>query len=306
MPDAGAPGGERVKVLDFGIAKVRRGSGTGGTMRTQTGVIMGSPAYMSPEQCKDSADVDLRSDIYSFATIIYEVLAGRTPYVAASGTEMLIKHLTETPPPLQEFVADVPAQVEAAIMRALARARADRFESMEAFVGALRGDASETGLSRSSSSEELPAFRESPVPAPGRTVAVQSVTTFSRTTGEVGAATSDDVLLAAAQSRRWPVFAIGAVVVIGLVLFLLVRPSHDSALSRPPQGALAAVDAGVDGAVAPLGQEPPKDKVVAESGTVTVPVAAPRTDTRTHAHRHTTPKPSKVTPAAAGGDVIGF
>jgi len=120
---------------------------------------MGSPAYMSPEQCKDSADVDLRSDIYSFATIIYEALAGRTPHVAASGTEMLIMHLTEMPPPLRELVPDVPAHVEAAIMRGLARARADRFDSMASFVGALRADADPDALTRPSSSEELPAFR---------------------------------------------------------------------------------------------------------------------------------------------------
>jgi serine/threonine protein kinase len=138
VPDAGAPGGERVKILDFGIAKIRRAGGTGGTLRTQTGLIMGSPAYMSPEQCKDSADVDLRSDIYSFAIIVYEMLAGRTPYVAASGTEMLLMHLTGTPPPLRELVADLPAHVEAAIKRALARARADRFDSMASFVARVR------------------------------------------------------------------------------------------------------------------------------------------------------------------------
>jgi len=83
VPDLGPPGGERVKILDFGIAKIKRAGGTGGTLRTQTGLIMGSPAYMSPEQCKDSADVDLRSDIYSFAIIVYEMLTGRTPRTTA-------------------------------------------------------------------------------------------------------------------------------------------------------------------------------------------------------------------------------
>ena len=78
VPDTSAPGGEKVKVLDFGIAKIKHGSSSGGTVKTRTGIIMGSPAYMSPEQCKDSADVDLRSDVYSFATILYEMLAGRT------------------------------------------------------------------------------------------------------------------------------------------------------------------------------------------------------------------------------------
>jgi len=78
IPDACAPNGERVEGSGFCIAKVRRRQWHGWNPAHATGVIMGSPAYMSPEQCKDSADVDSASDIYSFATIIYEALAGRT------------------------------------------------------------------------------------------------------------------------------------------------------------------------------------------------------------------------------------
>ena len=314
VPEAGAPNGERVKVLDFGIAKIKSGSGTGGTMRTQTGVIMGSPAYMSPEQCKDSADVDLRSDIYSFATILYEALSGRTPHVAESGTEMLIKHLTETPSPLRDLLADMPVHVEAAIMRGLARARADRFESMEAFVGALRAEAG-TAFSRPSSSEERPAFRESPVAGGERVVAVPSITTFARATGEVAEAAGDDALLAAARPRRWPFFA-GGGAVAGLVLFLLVRPSHDSAPPRPTPGMFAVPDAAVDGAVALHAQAPPGPKVVLspDGGAGTHIVTGARPGLGPMRPR---PRPnlqtSKVTPGGAGGasggaktDILGF
>jgi serine/threonine-protein kinase len=261
VPDAAAPGGERVKILDFGIAKIRRAGGTGGTMRTQAGLIMGSPAYMSPEQCKDSADVDLRSDIYSFATIVYEMLAGKTPYAAASGTEMLIQHLTGTPAPLRELVANLPAHVEAAIMRALARARADRFDSMASFVGALRANVGMSAYASSrSSSGDLPAVGEDPAAPAASTSAAPSVTTFSRATGEVGVGASDDVLLEATRNRRWPFFAFGAVALAGLALFLLVRPSHDSA-PRPTPGALrpVATDAAVAGRVVPARQERPRD-----------------------------------------------
>jgi serine/threonine-protein kinase len=304
VPEAGAPNGERVKVLDFGIAKIKSGSGTGGTMRTQTGVIMGSPAYMSPEQCKDSADVDLRSDIYSFATILYEALAGRTPHVAASGTEMLIKHLTEPPPPLRDLLADLPAHVEAAIMRGLARARADRFDSMESFVGALRAEAGTTALSRPSPSEQRPAFRESPVAGAERNVAVQSITTFSRATGEVAEAAGDDALLAAARHRRWPFFAVGGGAVFGLVLFLLVRPSHDSAPPQPTQGTFAVPDAAADGAVALHGQAQPGDKIVQppDSGVATHVVTGSRTGLgSTHPRPRPKPQTAKVTPGGAGG-----
>ena len=226
VPDAGSPQGERVKILDFGIAKMKRSGGTGGTMRTQAGLIMGSPAYMSPEQCKDSADVDLRSDIYSFGIIVYEMLAGRTPYLAASGTEMLIMHLTATPGPLRELVANLPAHVEAAVKRALARAREDRFESIADFMGALRGDAGVATLSLPSPSGELPAFR---VSGSERAVAAKSITTFSRATGEMGTAAVEEARLQATRHRRWPVIALGAVAVTGLALFLLVKPSHNPA-----------------------------------------------------------------------------
>jgi len=238
VPDPAAPGGERVKILDFGIAKIKSRSGTGGTMRTQTGLIMGSPAYMSPEQCKDSADVDLRSDVYSFAIIVYEMLAGRTPYVAASGTEMLIMHLTGTPAPLCESVAGLPAHVDAAIMRGLARARADRFDSIASFVGALRGDegGGSVVLSRQSSSDDLPAA--GPIAQVGRTVVAKTATTFSHATGEV--AVSDDAPLVATRNHRWPLYAVGGgVAVAGLSLFLLLRPSHDSS-ARPMPSTLAA------------------------------------------------------------------
>jgi serine/threonine protein kinase len=303
VPEAGSLGGERVKILDFGIAKMKRSGGTGGTMRTQAGLIMGSPAYMSPEQCKDSADVDLRSDIYSFGIIVYEMLAGRTPYVAASGTEMLIMHLTATPGPLRGLVANVPAHVEAAVKRALSRAREDRFESIAEFVGALRGDAGVATLSLPSPSGELPAFR---VSGSERAVAAKSITTFSRATGEIGTETSDDMLPAARLGRRWPFFALGAVAVAGLAFFLLVRPSHDSLPARPSQGMVAVVDAGVGGPVVLPRQEPPKAMVVLpsipDSGVTTLPVTGLRTGLRQpHPHHHPTVQISRPTPPSASG-----
>jgi serine/threonine-protein kinase len=211
---------------------------------------------MSPEQCKDSADVDLRADIYSFATILYEMLAGRTPYVGATGTELLIMHLTETPRPLRALAADVPAHVEAAIMRALSRAREDRFESVSDFLGALRGVAvGGTAILGQPSSSALSPPRAA-VPRADRIIPVQPNTTFSRSSGEVEAAGSDDALVAATPSRRWVPFAIGGVAVAGLALFLLVRPGQSSA---PPTTTSAssgvALPAAVVEPVVPAGQE---------------------------------------------------
>jgi serine/threonine-protein kinase len=237
-----------VKILDFGIAKIKRPGGTGKTMQTQAGLIMGSPAYMSPEQCKDTADVDLRSDIYSFATIIYEMLAGQTPYIASSGTEMLIMHLTATPAPVREFAADVPAHVEAAIKRALSRSRDDRFESMASFMAALRGEAGTGVLERPSLSDEMPVAQASAVPDSERAAAAPSITTFSRATGEMRPVSQYDMLLQASRSRHWPLYAGGGAAVVGLMLFLLLRPSHEAA----PQATAATLKVAAPEAAAVL------------------------------------------------------
>ena len=258
VPDKREPSGELVKVLDFGIAKMKGGTGSGGTLRTQTGVIMGSPAYMSPEQCKDSADVDLRTDIYSFATILYEMLAGRTPYVATSGTELLILHLTATPLPLRRLAKNVPVHVEAAIMRGLARERTQRFDSMAELVGALRGDAPAPAAVRSLPTAGLATEEAAPRARPERTAALPASTTFSRATGEIGAKSSDEALLAAARPRRWIPIAVGGAALLGVALFLLVRPGHDSVPRATPvstsfgsKAANAPKPAGLAGAVAP-------------------------------------------------------
>ena len=260
VPDTSAPGGERVKILDFGIAKIKRAGGTGGTMRTQAGLIMGSPAYMSPEQCKDSADVDLRSDIYSFAIILYEMLAGQTPYVAGSGTEMLIMHLTATPAPVREFAADVPVHVETAIKRALSRSRDERFENIASFMGALRGEAGPAALERPSLSDEMPAVAVGPASGPARTVAGPSITTFSHATGEVKAVDGEDILLQASRTRPWPLFVGGGAAVLGLVLFLALRPSHEAAPRTTPATAkVAAPEPAAVAAVVPAPQSASHD-----------------------------------------------
>jgi serine/threonine-protein kinase len=227
VPDPRAPNGERVKILDFGIAKIRLGSSSGGTVKTRTGMIVGSPAYMSPEQCKDSADVDVRSDVYSLATILYELLVGTTPHVAASGTELLVMHLTRTPTPLRALVPHVPARVDAAIMRGLARDREDRFDSMGSFVAALCDDLAAPAPNRILTTEVL-AVGAIPVTGVNRTASPPRSTTFSRATGEIEEADEgDEELLAATRKRRWPVIALGGALVLGGAMLLL--PSRGSA-----------------------------------------------------------------------------
>lgn len=111
------PNGYRVKVLDFGIAKLKDLSTTSATL-TQVGTVIGTPAYMSPEQCR-GREVDSRSDIYSLGIILYEMLTGSVPFYAKHSAEVVAQHVSELPPPPSARNPAIPPAVEAVVMRAL-------------------------------------------------------------------------------------------------------------------------------------------------------------------------------------------
>ncbi|MCC6994557.1 MAG: serine/threonine protein kinase [Deltaproteobacteria bacterium] len=121
--------GVRAKVLDFGIAKLaaERGAAT----RTRTGSIMGTPAYMSPEQCRGSGSVDARTDVYSLGCVLYEMATGRMPFAHEGMGELLMAHMVEAPRPPRELSPELPAELEAVILRALAKDPAQRQQSMD-------------------------------------------------------------------------------------------------------------------------------------------------------------------------------
>ncbi|MCG5055428.1 MAG: serine/threonine protein kinase [Myxococcales bacterium] len=129
--------GEHVKVLDFGIAKLRpemAGSNGG----TNTGAVMGTPPYMSPEQCLGiNADIDSRTDIYALGVILFQMLCGRTPFVGTGMGEILVAHVTKQPPLPSAFNAKVPPDVEGIILKALSKRREDRFATMSELQTAL-------------------------------------------------------------------------------------------------------------------------------------------------------------------------
>ena len=136
--DAAAFRGERVKVLDFGIAKLCVGS-TELTSGGNTGAaLLGSPMYMSPEQCRGlTSEIDHRTDIYALAALTYEMMCGAPPFVSEAYGDILMMHLSQAPTPLRARNPEVPEHVEAAIMRALSKRADDRFDSMTAFTVAL-------------------------------------------------------------------------------------------------------------------------------------------------------------------------
>ncbi len=117
--------GVRAKIVDFGIAKSKT---TDADMRlTQTGQVIGTPLYMSPEQSRDTASVDARSDQYSLAVVLYELITGRRPFEARNAYELVVMHATESPRPLRLSREDLPASVEAVVLRCLEKARDKRF-----------------------------------------------------------------------------------------------------------------------------------------------------------------------------------
>ena len=133
IEDSAVVGGERVKVLDFGIAKLVE---PGGISHTGTNMLMGTPPYMSPEQCRGGKHVDVRTDVYSLGCILYQLVCGRPPFVYDSAGELIAAHLHETPPAATLYGA--PPELEPIIARCLAKDRDARFASMDDLIAALR------------------------------------------------------------------------------------------------------------------------------------------------------------------------
>jgi len=124
-------------IADFGIALAV--SNAGGTRVTQTGLSLGTPQYMSPEQASGDRAVDARSDIYSLAAVLFEMIAGEPPHTGPTVQAVIAKLMASEPLPLGELRKTTPIHVDAAVTRALAKLPADRFSSARDFVDALEG-----------------------------------------------------------------------------------------------------------------------------------------------------------------------
>lgn len=138
------------KVLDFGLVKLFRPEkeagqheagilGEGDPELTRTGTLLGSPKYMSPEQIQGHA-LDPRTDIYSFGVILFQMIAGKAPYVGATGVDVIYKHVHHPTPTIAEIAPNVeaPAVVEAIIQKCLRKRREERYSTMEEVIGALK------------------------------------------------------------------------------------------------------------------------------------------------------------------------
>ena len=119
VQDPTMPLGQRVKLLDFGVAKLGAQSATEDQPRTKTGLSIGTPTYMSPEQCRGLKSIDGRSDVYALGVLLYEMLARRLPFEGESDGAILGMHMYEQPPPLQSVAPHVSESVAALVHRML-------------------------------------------------------------------------------------------------------------------------------------------------------------------------------------------
>lgn len=127
---------EIIKVLDFGICKLQ--ATLTGVSQTRTGTLMGTPIYMSPEQCLGTKQVDGRTDIYSLGVILFEMVCGRPPFVSEGIGELINMHINVQPEPPTQVVSTLPGWLDVVILKALAKKPDDRFGTMAQLEDALR------------------------------------------------------------------------------------------------------------------------------------------------------------------------
>jgi serine/threonine protein kinase/TolB-like protein/tetratricopeptide (TPR) repeat protein len=143
-----------IKVLDFGISKF--GQGEGELRQTRSGITMGTPMYMPPEQLKDARSADARSDVYSLGVILFEMICGHVPFTANSFAELSVKVLQEEVPVLDPANPAIPDALRAHVAKALQKDPALRFQSVAAFAEALAPLAQNRGVAELLEAAELP------------------------------------------------------------------------------------------------------------------------------------------------------
>jgi serine/threonine-protein kinase len=256
VPNDVDPGRERVKVLDFGIAKLQ--IDRAGSFRTRTGALMGTPVYMSPEQCLGTKTVDLRTDVYALGIILFEMLTGSPPYLSDGFGELVNMHLNATIPSPREKIPDVPEAIASLVVRMLAKRPEDRVASMADVQAAIKAAASPSLQLRGLSSSP----RLDPT-APTTAREVAAPTTLSRTAGEL------ERPAGARSGRRGVTYAaIGLAVVAGALAAARLRggSSPEVVAATPSLAPAAPPPKAVDTVELRIDSDPPGADVAGEGG----------------------------------------
>ncbi|MDW8300403.1 MAG: protein kinase, partial [Anaerolineae bacterium] len=272
-------------LTDFGIAKVDNSS----TLVTGTGIAMGTPSYMAPEQWRGEP-VDLRVDIYALGLMIFEMLSGRLPFIGDTPASLMFKHLTEPPPRITQLRHDIPPQVEAVIFRALAKNRDDRYGSAQELAEDL--DAAFSGKALSSRTPAAPAETDLTAPALPIITPLGAPSPLEATVTAPVAPTSK-------KRGTAPLLLIGGVVIIALFGALLAFLSNNAVPVQPgaattvSQGALIAMSetdvtqtsqASIPTATITPSPEPTATPTVAPTDTLTPTSTVTPTETATFTH----------------------
>lgn len=223
IPDAQNPGQERIKVLDFGIAKLRPEFAPG-TPKTSVGSLMGTPAYMSPEQCMGkTTEIDQRSDIYALGIIFYEMLCGEPPFAGQNFGELFLQHVNGVPRPPRSLVPEIPAYLEAVVLKALEKEPRDRIQTMDDFMALLAEGSSARTLVAAEPMGRTAILDDNAFSPRAHAVArsarreatpIPTLTTLSSTIGQMGE--SGDALPTAHRGRRIAILAISTLAVCAL------------------------------------------------------------------------------------------
>ncbi len=241
-------------LTDFGIAKLLEG----GAHFTSTGAMMGTPAYMSPEQAQGDK-VDQRTDIYSLGIILYELTTGRVPFEAETPLAVVLKQISAPLPPPTSLKADLAPEIERVLLKALAKSPEDRFQSVAEFLGAWKSavKAAEVRAFAGAATVHVPPAADT-VAAPPRAEATQ---------------VAPAAAAPAARPGLPPAAIIGAVgvVMIGLIFVLAVLPNlrpRPAATATAPAaaGQPTAAIAGTAAATAPPGATEPAGPVTPADG----------------------------------------
>jgi serine/threonine-protein kinase len=183
VPDPHEPERERIKVLDFGIAKLQQGA-NGDSVKTRTGTLMGTPLYMSPEQCRGTRTVDHRSDIYSLGVILFEMLVGQPPFVSEGFGELVNMHLNVQPPVPSSQNPSIPAALDAIILRMLQKDPEKRFADMGELQAALKASGGSMFVVRGSQTSSPDLANKTPPPVSVSNPKLRETTLSNNGTGE--------------------------------------------------------------------------------------------------------------------------
>ncbi len=248
-----------VKILDFGVAKILAAPDGSESVKTRTGSLMGTPLYMSPEQCKGAGLLDHRTDIYSLGVMLFEMLAGRPPFLAEGIGELFAMHMLEPAPNLLDFAPQTPPAMAAAVMKALNKELDDRFPSMEEFRRAFLGEVAIAPTAARATSIKKPGMRS----MPGVQVSPQAQsTTLSSATSEI-----DDEFGPPKRKTGLIVGAVVALAAIGGVAFIATSKKSSSTQGSGPI-------ANVSTQTTPPGTTPPAPPTPAAPTTVKIRLEA--------------------------------